>query len=273
MGFFDRFNPNKEGPGVEKDALPKKGILVFFEVYMRKFYKLIQLNLIHFLFSIPAILISQFVMGSALKIFFKKEEYDLLIWLTLSFFAIAVPLISVGPFQSGFSYVLRNFSREQHSFVWHDYLTVSRKNFKQSLIVSLINIIVVSVASISISWYLASSDKNLFMSIAVGVQSLLLLIFTIMQIYIYQMMVTFQLKIKDIYKNALILSMAKFLPNFLIILLCFAIAFFLNFNMIIGLISLPIFSLSITGYITNFYANSVIKKYMMSNSSESDENN
>ncbi|MDP4179909.1 MAG: DUF624 domain-containing protein [Bacillota bacterium] len=263
MGFFERFNPDRPGPGVEKDAQPKPVFFVFLSVYTRKFYKLLQLNLIHFVFNLPAIILAFIISENIFHTISPKNEFPIFAWMSMACFLVAVNIISVGPFQSGFSYILRNFSREEHAFVWSDYIKIAKKNLKQSLLMCLINILIFCVLSSSITWYISSDQKSVFLTIAVGLQALLLLIFYMMQLYTYQLLVTFDLKLRHIYKNALLFSLARFFPNLLILLLCFAFIVIIMFNIIIALILLPTFAFSVVGLITNFYANRVIKKYML----------
>lgn len=45
----------KEGPGIEKDAPPKTGIALFFEILVREFWQLLKLNLLFVLCSIPVV--------------------------------------------------------------------------------------------------------------------------------------------------------------------------------------------------------------------------
>lgn len=59
MGLFG-FNYSKPGPGVDKDAPKKKGIFLFFELFFRKFWKLIHANMLYFICSIPMLLIVYF---------------------------------------------------------------------------------------------------------------------------------------------------------------------------------------------------------------------
>jgi len=265
MGFFDRFSADREGPGVEKNAPPKNVLLVFFGVYTRKFYKLLQLNLVHFICSLPAMIVALLVSANFLSSLYNSGEYPVSLWLSLAAFACAFNLVAVGPFQSGFTYVLRNFSREEHAFVWHDYIQTAKKNLKQSLIMSLINLVVLYAISGSFAWYLGQAEKTLLLNIAAGVQGLFLIIFTMMQIYTYQLMVTFDLKLKDIYKNAFLFSIAMFVPNLLIILICAVFSVFIMMQTLVALILLPTFTLSVMGLIVNFYANRVIKKHMIDN--------
>lgn len=45
----------REGPGIEKDAPPKKGMALFFEILVREFWQLLKLNLLFALCALPLI--------------------------------------------------------------------------------------------------------------------------------------------------------------------------------------------------------------------------
>jgi len=55
MGLFGG-NFTKEGPGVSKEAPEKHRFFLFFELFFRKFTKLIWLNVIYFVTMIPVLL-------------------------------------------------------------------------------------------------------------------------------------------------------------------------------------------------------------------------
>ena len=62
MSFFTP-DFEKPGPGISKDAPPKKGIALFFEILVREFWQLIKLNLIFILACIPIVTIGAAVSG------------------------------------------------------------------------------------------------------------------------------------------------------------------------------------------------------------------
>mgnify|MGYP001548159731 FL=1 len=45
----------KEGPGIEKDAPPKTGLVLFFEVLVREFWQLLKLNLLFVICALPLV--------------------------------------------------------------------------------------------------------------------------------------------------------------------------------------------------------------------------
>ena len=273
-GFFGFFDYTKEGPGVDKDAPPKAKILLFFEVFFRKFWKLIRLNIMFLIFNIPALaamfIATHFIFQNALT----PDDMlsDLYLRFSLGAFLVCVPVITIGPAQAGFTYVLRNFSREEHAFLWWDFKDAAKQNFKESMIISFIDFLMVILFGIAINFYGSYEGATVLTSIASGFLLLAFVIFLMMHIYIYPMLVTFKLTVKQIYKNALIFSLAKFLPNLGILLLVFLLiqASFL-FYPVIGIILFIFITVSFMGYTTNFYAYPKLKKYIIDKIEEEDD--
>ncbi len=261
MGFFS-INYNKPGPGVDKDAPPKPRFFIFFEVLKRKFWHLLRVNLMFALFNIPALLIA-FVVAS---VYLQKLQFDGGIGdFYLRFFLAALmtllPVITLGPVQAGFTYILRNYSREEHSFIWWDFKETFIKNFKQGMAITAIDIVVMYVLGIAINFY--TSQNGLISTAATSFVVLSLVIFSIMHLYIYPMLVTVKLSVKDIYKNAFIFSILKLFPNLLFFVLNVVIAYAAFYNILIGIILYVLLLPSFIGLMNNFYVNPIIKKYVV----------
>lgn len=287
-GLFGFFDYNRPGPGVPKDAPPKAPIVVFFEILQRKFWNLIKVNLLFLVFNIPALLLGMFVMlaffPTIIPNAFESAENlinDTIVKFILLTLMMCVPMITTGPAQAGFTYVLRNYAREEHAFIWSDFKDNALKNLKQSLAVSTINFFVTFAVLLSIRMYWALMDTgalaNLPGAIGLGIMVMVFVVFACMNIYIYPMMVTFELNLKQLYKNALIFAVIKFLPNLGILLLNSLIVFLtfgliIPFSQIIGFFPYVFLTLSLTGLISNFYAYPKLKKFMLSRIEEEEEN-
>lgn len=222
MGLFS-INYSKPGPGVDKDAPQKKGIFRYFEIFFRKFWKLLQLNLIYVICSIPLLLImymlapvsdsflSRLVASSGLEA--DAEELILTMQLTLRcFFAVIVLVFwGSGPASASYAYITRCFTREQHAWIFSDFKDKFIENFKQSIVVVIIDIIVMLLAIYGIYFYFVtykSTGSQLWL-FACCLMCTMLLVYTFMHFYIYQFMVTFSSKLSQLYKNALIFSLAQ----------------------------------------------------------------
>lgn len=263
-GFFGFFDYSKPGPGVPKEGPEKSRFVVFFEVLSRKFWNLIKLNMLFTIFNIPALLVMLFLFLMLVGPVFPDDlALDMMLKFIIGSIFVCIPIITVGPAQAGFTYVLRNYSREEHAFIWWDFKENAKRNWKESLIISLIDLFVFVIVLFDIRAYFILSNGSLLMTVASGFLIIAFLLYMMMHMYIYPMLVTFKLSVKQIYKNAFLFAMIRFLPNLGIILVVAAILLASFWSPIIGFILLPLITFSLTGFITNFYVYPQIKKHMM----------
>jgi uncharacterized membrane protein YesL len=286
-GFFGLFDYNKPGPGIDKDAPQKSPIVRFFEILQRKFWNLIKVNMMFLIFNIPAIIVGLLV----LLMFFPSiipnaltnadaAASDMILKFILLTLMMCVPMVTVGPAQAGFTYIMRNYSREEHAFLWSDFKDTALKNFKQSMIIGTINFfaafLMLFVITVYNSLIRAGQLQVLLGTVFMTLMVVMFVIFAMMNLYIYPVLVTFKLNIKQIYKNAFIFAMMKFLPNLGILLLSAFILLFsfgqiILFNPIIGAILYVFLTVSFIGFLTNFYVYPKLEKYMISRLEEEDE--
>ncbi len=266
-GFFGLFDYSKPGPGIAKDAPPKPRVMVFLDIFTRKFWNLIKINLLFSIFNIPALVLLIFMGVFSTSLFPPVNGIDLymdlIVRLVIGSFFICIPLITVGPAQAGFTYLLRNYAREEHAFIWSDFKEHALKNFKESVIISLVDLVVVLLVVVDIYLYLKMSNGSILFSIATAFLALSFVVFLMMHLYIYPMLVTFKLSIKQIYKNALIFSIIRFLPNLGILLLCAVLLVVTFYLPVVGFILFPLITVSTISLITNFYVYPSLKKYMI----------
>jgi uncharacterized membrane protein YesL len=263
-GFFGFFDYTKPGPGVPKDAPPKARVIVFFEVLGRKFWNLVKMNIMFSLFNLPAIaavfIATFFIFQNYLV---EDPAYDLLLRFVLGSLLLCVPVITVGPAQAGYTYILRNYSREEHAFLWWDFKDTALKNFKESMIISVLDFIFVVFFGLALNFYNRLEMNSILPSLATGFLLMAFVIFLMMHLYIYPMLITFKLTVRQIYKNAFIFALAKFFPNLGILLLCFLILQVTFIYPVIGIILFIFITVSLIGLIINFYSYPKLKKYII----------
>ena len=261
MGLFSA-NYNKPGPGVEKDAPPKPRFFIFFDVLKRKFWHVMKINLMFVLFNLPALFVAFIVASNFLqKLKIDEGLGDFYVRFFLAAVMTLIPVITIGPVQAGITYILRNYSREEHSFIWWDFKENFTKNFKQGMIITLIDIVVMYILGIAINFY--TSQSGLIYIAATSFVFLSLIVYLIMHLYIYPMLVTVHLSIKDLYRNAFIFSILKLLPNVLFLALNMVIAYAAFYNIIVGLLLYVLILPGFMGLMNNFYVNPIIKKYVV----------
>ncbi len=252
------------------NVLPKPRIVVFIDILLRKFWYLVKLNLLFLLFNLPAVimmpLIAQFFLPVLNKSTVMTDNgiYELMFYFAAGAALVCIPVVTVGPAQAGFTYILRNFSHEEHAFLWWDFKEQAVKNAGQSSLICLIDLVVVLIMGIDISFYMRISEKNMLQNAAAFFAIVLFIIYVMMHMYIYPMLITFKLSVKQIYKNAFIFSIIRFLPNLGILALCAVLAVLpLLLLTTVGIIAFLFITMSVTGLITNFYVCPVLMKYML----------
>lgn len=257
---FQFFNYNKPGPGVSKDAPPKKRISLYFEIFFRKFFNLIKVNL---LFLIPVVLAVALIFG--LMFVLEKAGVKSLSWIIL-----LIPLIFVSPFIAGITFVTRNYAREEHAFIFSDFKDAVKGNWKQFLFHGIITYAFISIMSITIPFYLAQVATNKFFYVPLAICMAVSLIFLFMQYYIPVMIITFDLKLKQIYKNAAILAIAGLGRNILLTIVLGAVIVLMDWLLGIVVLTVLIDILLIVclffawvSFTTNFMVYPLIVKLMI----------
>ena len=164
MSLFSKYD--EPGRGIPKAPVEKKGFFKFMEIYGRRGWKLVQLNLIYLL--------------------------------------ALIPIVTFGPATAAMTKVCRNWSQERNAFVWEDFWEAFRKNFKQGFIMGLILLFIVGFA-VAIPSYSAWAKQTEWMYIPLVICLACCIVFFMMHFYIYLMIVSTNLSLGKIIKNAFFL--------------------------------------------------------------------
>ena len=185
-GFFGLFNYEKEGPGISKNAPKKKGFIVFFETFFRNFWKFIVINLVYGLISLP--------------------------------------VLTNGLASAGLTNVTRNIARDKHSFGVSDLWDTVKKNWKQALPAGIIKLAVYALLVWDV-WFFNFRCEGIMATIGLGISLCMLFIFTVMDYFVWTLIITFKFSLKQIYRNSfkfVFINMKMNLVCFFSILLVYA---------------------------------------------------
>jgi len=189
-------------------------------------------------------------------------QTDIQIRLVLTLLLIL--LWGAGPVTAGFTYVLRNYAREEHAWIWSDFIRVLRENFKQGMAVWLIDWVVFYVMAFAFFYYGSMPGWMAALQVLIG---LLFVLYTFMHFYIYPMMVTFKLRLRDLYRNSALFAFGRLFHNIgvLLLILLFTLPFlyFSNLSAIVLIILVIFILLSFLGFIVNFSVYPQLKKFMI----------
>lgn len=131
---------------------------------------------------------------------------------------VFLPTILLFPCIAGITYVSRNYAREEHAFIYSDFMDAIKNNWKKFLPYGMITYVYIVLMVVAFPFYLEQAKANAFFYLPLGLCTTISIVFLFMQYYIPIMIVTFDLKLKAIFKNALILAIVGLGRNLLLTL-------------------------------------------------------
>ena len=123
---------------------------------------------------------------------------------------LLIPCIAItGPFTAGLSYVTRNWARDEHAFIWSDFKDSMKLNWKQSLILSVITGLLPTLVYVSWQFYGQMAATQPFMVFPQILVLMLAVIWAICVTYMHPLVVSYDLKLSGIIRNAMLLGVAR----------------------------------------------------------------
>lgn len=246
--MMNNYYYGKSGKGdFRKDDLPHNRRELFRDTLKTRLSGLCRINLLYMLIFLPAMLLIMFNITNTLSVTsnlmlienndyagyvqtltdaeqevqLSEEEYNkikaegisyndyldsvvlrLLIWL--------IPCIAItGPFTAGLSYVTRNWARDEHAFIWTDFRDAMKANWKQSLVLSIITSFMPLIAYLGWTFYGQLAARSPIMFVPQILVVLVVVIWAFSITYMHPLAITYDLKMKDVIRNGLLLGVAR----------------------------------------------------------------
>lgn len=298
---FKLFDMNRDGKGVDPGEDTTPNLKFFFKLLCRKFSKILTLNMLAIIQIIPFIAClylyfiatpttpTQYYPEYAALYGMQEASSSALSSLNLAFFSFQHPLptyntyiywvigalllfqvITYGWQKVGVIYVTRGLVRGDSVFVWSDYFYAIKKNLKQGFVLGLLDCLATFALAFDIYYFVTSPQTGLnnFMYILTVA---LIVMYIIFRFYTYLMVVTFDMKLGKVFKNALIFVVLGIKRNImallgLVLLTAFAaglIVLFLPMGLGVTIVLPLIYYLGVCAFIYTYAAYPVIKKYMI----------
>lgn len=219
MGLFDRFYYGKAGKAdyTEMD-MPKTRVALFFQVLKERFFDLIKVNFLQLIFWIP------FLMWTALNIsaiqaidvsaYEGQANAGAELMSTMSGYVVMwlaglIPCILItGPSSAGSAYLMRNWARDQHAFLFSDFKDAFKSNWKQALGVSAMTCILPIVVYTAMMYYSQLANSNVLMFVPMVVVLSVALMWALMLPLLYSMMIGYEMSFKTLLKNSFLMAAA-----------------------------------------------------------------
>ena len=308
--MMNNYYYGKSGKGdFRKEDLPHTRRQLFFDTLKTRLSGLCRINLLYMLIFLPAMILIMFHFTNLLsitsnlmmieqndsagyvetlteaeqEITLTEDQYNelknsgiryndyldgtilrLLIWL--------IPCIAItGPFTAGLSYVTRNWARDEHAFIWTDFKDAMKANWKQALVLSSITSVLPLLVYLGWTFYGQMAAKNPIMFVPQVLVVLVAFLWAISITYMHPLAITYELKMKDLIRNGLLLGVAR-LPMSVAIRLMHCIPAVIGgllmwfWNPMYGIMLLfgyyALIGFSLSRFITASYTNAVFDRYI-----------
>ena len=210
--FFNSYFYGKSGKKDFTEAdLPANRLQLFRDTLMVRKGSMVGLNLLYLLIWIPAVLwtfmnlvqlyLAPYGDPDALGAYFHQVAF--------SYLLVLFPLVAVtGPCTMGVSYVLRNWARDEHSFVLSDFKSAVKANWKQGLLFSIIDGAVPLLAYLGVRFYMGMSASSPLFYLPLGVLLIAAALWYLLSAILPTMIVTYEQGFMRQLRNALLMTLA-----------------------------------------------------------------
>lgn len=267
MGIFGGYF-NSVGPGVPKDGPKKKGVALYFELFLRHFWDFCKENMLYVLTSIPMIALLYFTFSFFDVLSIADADLQTAEIIKVAVITLFVILCGTGPSSASMAYMMRCVTREEHCFLWSDFKDKFKQNFKNSIVLSVLDyVLLIFILPISMRfYYMQYLDTGSLLWFAMFILILLIsLIYVLAHTYFYQFTITFENNFKETFVNAVIMALTKLPMTLLlsIIPVILTFAFALLFQVTFVWIIIIVCWIAILRYPLEFYAARTISKKLL----------
>ena len=297
---FKLFDVNRDGKGVYEVESRKPTLGFFFKLFFRKFSQLLKLNLLMLFMVLPVLVfIGIYFLGNktptATAVTFAPlygisnvanipgatNLLDLSsIQMEIPAFTPLTNFVIIGLFlfmaitwgwqNVGSAYVLRGLFRGDAVFVFSDYIYGIKRNFKQAFFLGLVDFACTAMLVIDFMFFYGQTGSFKFDFMYFATLAMII-IWIMMRFYMYNLLVTFNLKNFKIIKNSLIFSILGIKRNvlgllgvvLLIVLHILLIVLLLPYGLAAVLVIPFLYIIAAIGFIGTYSAFPVIQKYMI----------
>lgn len=126
--------------------------------------------------------------------------------------------ITFGLVNVGVTYIIRNLFRGKPVFFFQDFFDAIKRNFRQALIYGILDILIIGLIGYDILFFNLNYGNHFVLDTMLFMSWCLALLYFFMRPYIYLMIVTFDLSLFKIFKNALYFTVLGVKRNFMFLL-------------------------------------------------------
>jgi len=310
--MMNNYYYGKSGKGdFRKDDMPETRMQLFWDTLRTRLSGLCRLNLLYMLAWIPAMVVilvfsSRVYSNMSMVVMIKENDYatyvqaveeskgevtiteeqynelrkqdvNLRDYLLNSFFTmllILFPCIAItGPVTAGMCYVTRNWARDEHAFIWSDFRDAVKANWKIPLVLSTITGALPMLIYQGWITYGRMAEKSTFMIVPQMLVVMIGVVWALCITYMHPMTVSYDLKMKGVIRNGLLLGIARLpfsigirLLHCVPILIAAGVVWFFGVDLMLVLVLLGayymVIGFGLSRFVTASYTNAVFDRFI-----------
>ena len=184
------------------------------------------------------------------------------------------PCIAItGPFTAGISYVTRNWARDEHAFIWTDFRDTVKENWKIPLLLSSITGALPLLVYQAWITYGRMASQNMIMIVPQMLVLMVGILWSLCITYMHPLTITYDLKVKDVFRNGFLLGIARLpmsigirLLHCVPMLIAFAAVWFFGLDPMMALVLLAgyylLIGFGLSRFVTASYTNAVFDRFI-----------
>ncbi len=146
-----------------------------------------------------------------MSIFGRIVDYILLAAITIMF---SIPVVTAGAAFTSMYYVAMKMARDEEPYVWKDYIKSFKQNFRQATVLWIITAAVIGIIIADIYFNRTMFPDNTVLPVIVWAVSI---IFALFAVYFFPVLARFDLPVKHIIKNSMLLSIGNLFKSILVV--------------------------------------------------------
>ena len=298
--FFD-LNRDNRPDAIEEDTTPS--IKRYFKLLGRRFWKLVSLNIMMLPMILPILIIFYATISAEktpianhaifsqlyganlidptpttttlLDLFGAQRSisvYNDVGTYVIIGICVLFLLVTWGWQNVGSTYILRSMVRGEPVFLMSDYAYAVRRNLKQGFVLGLIDVVAIFLLVFDFTYFMGM-PSSFWTDVCYFAIMARCILYFLMRFYIYLLLVTFDMSLKKIFKNALIFSILGMKRNFMGVLgivlitsinvVLFALFAMTPLGIAIPLILPFLYYLAVTSFTSAYSAYPIIDRYMI----------
>lgn len=272
--MFQKLYVGKNKDDLTVEDMPTNRFSLFAEALSIRLWPMVKMNLLFIVFIIPLLFWTvhniTILMDIGVAALTAGEDMFAAIapYVTVYLLGLIPCMVLAGPPLAGLTYVMRNFARDEHAWLWSDFKDAMKANWKQSAGVMALLGAVIFCFWLGNNYYGSMAEGSMIFGVLQYLLIIMAAIVLMGGIYAFPMMVTYDMKFGEIVRTSLYMCVARLhlsvlfsilallIPGLLVVL-----SAFWPYGILIIILYFVLCGFSFPSFLLNSYTNATFDRF------------